>query len=201
MATAKESEQKIKQYCKHGIIKLWEEYLDNSYDKTFWQNGKLLEYIVLRGFEIERDGCVTYPYDVRDEDMQYDGSIEQIDGAVHVDELHALVECKDYGKSNIKVEPLAKMRNQLARRHASVFGMFFSATDYTTPAQIQVKFMAPQLIILWSKEDIDYCIRNNSFIPCMKEKYRQAVENCEYIYPYGHIKQEDMSKYLGKPLF
>ena len=70
--------------------------------------------------------------------MQYDGPIEQIDGAVHVDELHALVECKDYGKSNIKVEPLAKMRNQLARRRASVFGMFFSATDYTTPAQIQV---------------------------------------------------------------
>lgn len=201
MATAKEYEQKIKKYCKHGIIKLWEEYLDNSYDNTFWQNGKLLEYIVLRGFEIERNGCVSYPYDVRDEDMQYDGPIEQIDGAVHVDELHALVECKDYDITKIKVEPLAKMRNQLARRHASVFGMFFSATDYTTPAQIQVKFMAPQLIILWSKEDIDYCIRNNSFIACMKEKYRQAVENCEYIYPYGRIQQAVISKYLGEPLF
>ena len=35
----------------------------------------------------------------------------------------------------------------------------------------------------------------------MKEKYRQAVENCEYIYPYGRIQQEDVSKYLGKPLF
>jgi len=93
------------------------------------------------------------------------------------------------------------MRNQLARRHASVFGMFFSAIELTTPAQIQVKFMAPQLIIIWMKEDIDYCVRNKSFISCMKEKYRQAVENCEYIYPYGRIQQEDVSKYLGKPLF
>ena len=201
MATAKEYEQMIKKYHHYRFGKLWDEYLNGSYDKTFWADGKLWEYIVLRGFEIERDGCVTYPYDVEDEKMKYGGPIEQIDGAVHVDELHALVECKDYDTAKIKVEPLTKMRNQLARRHASVFGMFFSATELTTPAQIQVKFMAPQLIIIWTKEDIDYCVRNNSFISCMKEKYRQAVENCEYIYPYGCIQQEDVSKYLGKPLF
>jgi hypothetical protein len=175
--------------------------LNGTYDKVFWQDGKLLEYIILRGFEIERKGCVTYPYEVEDEYMKYGGTIEQIDGAVHVDELHALVESKDYDSAKIKVEPLTKMRNQLARRHASVFGMFFSAIELTTPAQIQVKFMAPQLIIIWMKEDIDYCVRNKSFISCMKEKYRQAVENCEYIYPYGRIQQEDVSKYLGKPLF
>lgn len=200
MATSSEYESFIKGRYREGLISLWESYLRDEYDKEFWQDGKLLEYIVLRGFELERENCVTYPYDVTDKDFNYDKPIEQIDGAVHVDEMHALVECKDYDKAKIKVEPLTKMRNQLARRHGSVFGIFFSATPLTTPAQIQVKFMAPQLIIIWLKEDIDYCIRNGKFIDCMREKYRQAVEHCEYIYPYSE-HQEDIRRYIGEPLF
>ena len=200
MATSTEYESYIRKCYREGLIELWELYLRNDYDKDFWQDGKLLEYIVLRGFELERENSVTYPYDVEDSMFKYGKPIEQIDGAVHVDELHALVECKDYDKSKIKVEPLTKMRNQLARRHSSVFGIFFSATPLTTPAQIQVRFMAPQLIIIWLKDDIDYCIKNAKFIECMREKYRQAVEHCEYIYPYSE-HQVDMSRYIGEPLF
>lgn len=200
MATSTEYKSVIKGCYREGLISLWESYLHDDYDKEFWQNGKLLEYIVLRGFELERENSVTYPYDVEDSMFKFEKPIEQIDGAVHVDELHALVECKDYDKSKIKVEPLTKMRNQLARRHGVVFGIFFSATPLTIPAQIQVKFMAPQLIIIWLKDDIDYCIKNARFIDCMREKYRQAVEHCEYIYSYSE-HQEDLRKYIGEPLF
>lgn len=201
MSTAVEYEQAIRGVQgHHDLIKLWEVYVGDKYDKSFWKDGKLLEYIVLRGFEIEREGCVTYPYEVYDEDVEYDGPIEQIDGAVHVDELHALIECKDYDKAKIKVEPLTKMRNQLARRHASVFGMFFTATKLTTPAEIQLKYMAPQLIIVWTKDDIEFCIKNGLFIPCMKEKYRNAIENCVYNYAF-YLKDKDFNKYIGEPLF
>lgn len=198
MATAKEYEEKIKGFCHEGLVRLWDDYQKKTYDKSFWKSGKLLEYIILRGFELEEDGCVTYPYDVNDSLSRYKKPIEQIDGAVHVDELHALVECKDY-RSKIKVEPLAKMRNQLARRHGSMFGMFFTVENLTTPTQIQVKYMAPQMIIIWTKKDIDHCIRNSRFIKCMRTKYRKAVENCEYNYEFSLY--DDIDKYLGKPLF
>lgn len=198
MATAKEYEEKIKKMYHGGLVRLWDDFLKKTYDKSFWKSGKLLEYIVLRGFELEKDGCVTYPYDVKDIFSEYKRPIEQIDGAIHVDDLHALVECKDYG-SKIKVEPLAKMRNQLSRRHGSVFGMFFTVEGLTLPTQIQVMYMAPQMIIVWTKNDIDYCIRNRRFIECMKTKYRKAVENCEYNYEFSLY--DDFDKYLGKPLF
>ena len=100
----------------------------------------------------------------------------------------------------VNIEPLAKMRNQLARRHSSVFGMFFSATDYTVPAEILVGYMAPQLIVLWTKMDIEFCLKNSCFIPCMKEKYRRAVENCEYNYAF-YLEHTEFEKLPSEPLF
>ena len=117
-----------------------------------------------------------------------------------IDGEYALVECKDYSGAKINIEPLAKMRNQLARRHSSVFGMFFSATDYTVPAEILVSYMAPQLIVLWTKMDIEFCLKNSCFIPCMKEKYRRAVENCEYNYAF-YLEHTEFEKLPSDPLF
>lgn len=59
MATSSEYESFIKGRYREGLISLWESYLRDEYDKEFWQDGKLLEYIVLRGFELERENCVT----------------------------------------------------------------------------------------------------------------------------------------------
>ncbi len=182
------------------LLELWNQCINDSYDKNFWNDGKLLEYIVLRGFELEKEGCVTYPYGVTDPDIKYGGVLEQIDGAIHVDGLHALVECKDYSQAKIKVDPLTKMRNQLARRHGAMFGMFFTITDLTTPALIQVKFMAPQIIIIWTKEDIEHCIKYGRFIECMRAKYKMAVEHCNYKFDF-YMYDADISKYLGTPLW
>lgn len=140
---------------------------------------EILEYQNKEKFS---NGYVTYPYNVI---YPYRGkecnqTFEQIDGAISVNGLYSLVEFKDYSDASIKVEPLAKLRNILARRHGNVFGMFFSITPYTAPAQIQVQFMVPQIIILWSVDDIDYCIENSKFIECMEWKYKCAIERCEY---------------------
>lgn len=184
-----------------SLLKLWEEHAEKEFDIEFWKKGKLLEYLVLRAFELEREGCVTYPFEVDAPVLTENKKpIEQIDGAIHVDGLYALVECKDYSSRKISIEPLAKMRNQLARRHSSVFGMFFSATEYTAPAEILVGYMAPQLIILWTKDDIECCLKNACFIQCMKEKYRRAVENCEYNYAF-HVEHKDLESYISTPLF
>ncbi len=145
MEKAEEYEQKIKKMDSYALLNLWKEHAETEFDESFWKKGKVLEYVVLRAFEIEilegekqeQKGSVTYPYNVfAPQDSAYVKPLEQIDGAVHVDELYALVECKDYSGVKINIEPLAKMRNQLARRHSSVFGMFFSATDYTVPAEM-----------------------------------------------------------------
>lgn len=211
MGKAEEYELEIKKMNSYALNKLWEEHAETDFDESFWKKGKVLEYEVLRAFELEieklneekdeKKGSVTYPFDVfAPNDSQYTKPIEQIDGAVHVDELYALVECKDYSGVKINIEPLAKMRNQLARRHSSVFGMFFSATDFSIPAEILVGYMAPQLIILWTKLDIEFCLKKECFIPCMKEKYRRAIENCEYNYAF-YVEHAEFEKLESNPLF
>ena len=207
MPTAKELQDSIRQYQHNDLQELWHDHAQDDFDHEFWAQGKLLEYVVLRGFELEiesekyedYDGSVTYPYIVQDKELGiYD--VEQIDGAVHFDGHHALVECKDYSSAKIKVEPLAKMRNQLARRHSTVFGMFFTATNLTEAAKYQVRFMAPQLIIIWSKRDIECCINHECFVECMIKKYRMAIENCVYNYDFS-IEKEGLETYYTEPLF
>ena len=126
--------------------------------------------------------------------------MEQIDGAISYGGLYSLVEFKDYSDKKIALEPLAKMRNLLERRHGNVFGMFFSSTDYTIPAIAQAQFMAPRIIILWTFKDMNYCIRNRSFIKCMKWKYARAIEQCEYCADYETYITEKQKREC-QPLF
>lgn len=117
MEKAKECEKEVLKMDSCDLKKNWEEHAETDFDESFWKKGKVLEYVVLRAFEIETEkyenrGSVTYPYDVfAPNNSVYVKPIEQIDGAVHVDELYALVECKDYSGVKINIEPLAKMRN------------------------------------------------------------------------------------------
>lgn len=201
MGKADEYVLAIRKMGRYDLIRLWKDHSKDEFDDSFWKKGKVLEYVALRAFEIERKGCVTYPYEVYYMACEgYEKPIEQIDGAVHVDDLYALVECKDYEDDNINVEPLAKLRNQLTRRHSNLFGIFFSATDFTTPAEILVGHMAPQLIILWSKEDFEFCLKNGCFIPCLKTKYKVAVEACVYNYPF-RLYHTEYKLPVSNPLF
>lgn len=180
MASEIEYRKRIRSYGRIGLGRLWRKKQRNQIGNEFWASGKLLEYIILRAFELE-GAEVTYPYSV---DLQGE-EVEQIDGAIKIDSLYSLIECKDYSHNPINIAPLAKLRNQLLRRHASLFGMFFSMSDYTSPAESLVQFMAPQMIILWSKEDIEYCMKRRCFVKCFRQKYKKAIENCEYNYQYS----------------
>lgn len=206
MATESEYKKAISETSSVQLYELWTHYCNGDIDNSFWKDGKLFEYIILRAFELEimkvngesgyEHGGVTYPFSVEYPYVGDDSNevLEQIDGAIRFDNLYALVECKCYEKNKIKVEPLSKMRNQLSRRHAGVFGMFFSKTPLTTPAMVQVQFMAPQLILLWSKEEIDFCMENSLFLECMKWKYKMAVEKCDYRVSFKVYKEMDFPK-------
>lgn len=179
------------------LRELWTEYKSKEGFVTEAPAGKSLEFLILRAFELEMKeiselhhkevGYVKYPFNVPFPQIGSEkckSTLEQIDGAIAYDGLYSLVEFKDYSDDRISIEPLAKMRNMLERRHGSVFGMFFSTTQYTTPAIAQVQFMAPKIIILWTIEDMDYCMHNRKFIECLKWKYSNAIEQCEYCADY-----------------
>lgn len=200
-------------------MELWATFNQDDSELKKYPKGKVLEFIILRAFELElqntdipedrntphiiHSGYVKYPFDVKYpkfNERDCKDILEQIDGSICCDGLYSLIEFKDYTEDKISVEPLAKMRNMLSRRHGSVFGMFFSKTPFTMPAIIQVQFMAPQIILLWSFEEMDFCMHEFSFIECMKWKYSKAIEECEYAADYK-VFIETQRKETCPPLF
>ncbi|UUO15978.1 MULTISPECIES: restriction endonuclease [Aphanizomenonaceae] len=88
--------------------------------------------------------------------MYLDGEeIEQIDGVVYADGLSCIIECKDTAKP-VKIEPIAKLRNQLLRRPAATIGSIFSRSGFTEASETLAGFVAPQTILLWGGEEIKY---------------------------------------------
>lgn len=187
MANTEKLAEQIKACNTHNDLKtLWNNRKDvNGKDK--WPKGKLMEYLVVRSFELEssdsRPVHVTYPYSVR-ESLLNNAELEQIDGAVHVQNLHALIECKDYHDTKIDVEPLVKLSFRLQVRHSAAFGIFFSCTELSQPAEYWIQMMAPQLIVFWDREDLEYCLENGCFVDCLEAKYRIAIEMRDYNYHY-----------------
>lgn len=169
--------------CHRDLLELWKKRNTDAVKKE-WPSGKLLEFVVLRAFELE-DASVTYPFSVWD-DAVVDNEAkmiqrEQLDGAVYVDSLHTLIECKDYAKTKdpINVDALAKLKFRLSTRPSNVFGMFFSTTDYTHPAELLLPFMRPETIILWCKDDIECCLKYECFVECMRKniEWQSRMEN------------------------
>jgi len=102
-------------------------------------------------------------------------TVEQIDGAVHIDSLSCLVECKDTVAA-VNVEPIAKLRNQLLRRHAGSIGLLFSTRGFTDPALTLAQFLAPQTVLLWSGEEISFLLQREDFCSALLKKYRHSIE-------------------------
>ena len=56
--------KEIGRYNQSGLCRLWRKHLDDKLDasqKTFWKDGKLMEYVVLRAFELE-GATIRWPY-------------------------------------------------------------------------------------------------------------------------------------------
>lgn len=174
------------------LSELWQHHKDgwlSKEDKDFWNNGKLLEYLILRAFELE-EADIRWPYSIK-----IDGDVvEQIDGAIHINDLHILIECKDY-TNNVNIEPFAKMRNQLLRRPANVIGCIFVREGFTEPAMTLARFGAPQTILLWSGNEFEYCIKNKKLIEGLRIKLKAAAEEFDFCY---NVKAYFETLLLGK---
>ncbi|QDT38483.1 restriction endonuclease [Stratiformator vulcanicus] len=171
MATEAEYRRRIQTLDREGLLNLWDQIRGRTTGETNWAPGKAFEYLILRAFEIE-GADVVWPYSV-----DVDGDVvEQIDGAIHFDGLSVICESKDYSRA-IAIEPIAKLRNQLARRPAATIGSVFVSTTFTVPAITLAAFSAPQTILLWTGEQIGYALTEGNFRDWLRRKYRDAVEN------------------------
>jgi hypothetical protein len=153
------------------LLGVWEMILGGT---NPWPAGKLLEMLILRAFEIERPGSVSYPYTVRA--PANDDIIEQIDGFVSVDGIQAIVETK-HTNYHLNVEALAKLRNQLARRPSGLVGCLFSYGGFTRPAIILASYAAPQAMLLWTRAEIDAALRGPGLTVALKIKYAGLLQH------------------------
>jgi hypothetical protein len=169
MTTDAKYQARISNYNWDDLIKLWLEIKAKN-TSDVWDAGKALEYLVLRAFQLN-DAEVVWPYSV-----YIDGEeIEQIDGVVYANGLCCIIECKDTVKP-VKFEPVAKLRNQLLRRPAATIGSIFSISGFTEASETLAGFIAPQTILLWGGEEIEYCLENRCLGRALIKKYRFCVE-------------------------
>lgn len=169
--TEKEYQNEIQLLNLEQLQKFWDK------KRAGWEAGKVFEYSLIRAFELD-GATVSYPYCVSNSA----GVIEQIDGAIHLNNLSVLVESKNHGSNPIDIEPIAKLQVRLLRRPASVIGCVFSSTSFTWPAQLLVETLEPKTILLWDKVDIEDCFKDGHFVEVLLEKYRYAVERGDHFY-------------------
>ncbi len=180
MASSKDYISKIEAMGREDLIKLWNTR-GKSEVKSFWEPGKILEYTLLRAFELE-GATIRWPYNVKMGDDE-SSVIEQIDGSIQFEYFYVLVECKDYDKEKkVNIEPFAKMRNQLMRRPSVVIGCIFSTSGFSEPALALSKFSAPQTILLWDGDEFEYCLEQGCFIEGLKKKFCKATEDFDFYY-------------------
>lgn len=170
MPTTDEYKAKIQRKQRPGLVRLWNTIIAGN--TPGWESGKAFEFLILRAFELE-GALIRWPYSV----SIFGENVEQIDGVIHFDDINIsiLTEFKDYSK-NLNFEPIAKLRSQLLRRPSNAIGSVFSTMGFTDPALILSQFSAPQTILLWEKDHIDYCLRNGCFKNGLLKKYRHAIE-------------------------
>lgn len=139
-------------------------------DTPEWAPGKAFEYLVLQAFHL--DGAVVrWPYSVEIESEV----VEQIDGFVHIGRFSCIVESK-HTKEPVAIAPIAKMRNQLLRRHSGAIGLVFSYAGFTDAAVILARYIAPQAILLWTGQEIERAITDRKIFEYLEIKYRVCVE-------------------------
>lgn len=170
-------ESKIRKYNKSQLIKLWTGILKK--DTPDWEQGMALQYLVVRSFELE-GAEVTYPFSVNKpvNITTKKRIVEQLDGVVYIPKygLSIIIESKDKRK-NSNIEPVAKLTLQLNKRPSSTIGAIFSSKSFTDSTIYQVTTLHHPTVLLWEKNDIDYCLKKKGFIIGMITKYKHAVEH------------------------
>lgn len=145
------------------VADFWEKIRSGSTEG--WEDGKALEYLILRAFELE-DAEVVWPFTV----FFAGGQLEQIDGIVHFAHHTLMVECKDTVET-VNVEPVAKLRHQLARRPPGVLGSVFSMSGFSEAAVLLTTYTPQNNILLWNGSDMKNALLKGRMIDSFREKY------------------------------
>jgi hypothetical protein len=132
--------------------------------------GLLFEDLVIKAFELE-SAQVRWSFDV----TQQGDVVEQMDGAVYVDHLAAIVEAKHWS-TPVNVAPIARLRSQLLNRPAQVIGVVFSRQGFTEPAKALTRMMFPQTVLLWEGSELREAVQKGQVCEGLRVKYRYAVE-------------------------
>lgn len=151
-----------------GVVRVWQE-LQAGNTHEGWPPGKLLEYLLLRGFQLE-GARVKWPFQV-----YYRYPLEQIDGIAYFDGLSCLLECK-HQQQPVDVEPILKLKSQLARRPYVAVGALFSTGGFTESAFDMAHLLPPANVLLWEREEIDLALRQGKLRQGMQRKLEYAIE-------------------------
>lgn len=163
---------KIESLDNEEVYSLFEKVLAENTPE--WPEGKALEYLVLRAFQLE-GADVDWPFSIYPKKSigktQY--PIEQIDGVIYLEHITCLVECKDKVNKKVDFAPIAKLRNQLLRRPASTIGSIFTTGEFTEPAITLATYTGQQGILLWEVTELKYAIKNQCMCKSMIKKLRE----------------------------
>jgi hypothetical protein len=151
------------------LLELWEG-LRVGVAPADWPAGVLLEYLILRAFQLE-GAEVTWPYRVYQEGVL----LEQIDGVVYFDGVSCLVEFKDVTRP-VDAVAIVKLKSQLLRRPRTTLGALFNTSEFSSAALTLARMLPPPDVLLWRGEEIDVALRERRLIEGMRRKLRYAVE-------------------------
>ena len=151
-----------------GVVRLWEA-LQTGQVPEGWPPGKLLEYLLLRAFELE-GARVTWPFVVHDR-----LPLEQIDGVAYFDGMAFLLECK-HQRGPADVEPILKLKAQLVRRPRATVGALFCTGGFTEPALALARLLPPANVLLWDGREMDMALRHGGLTRGMQKKLEFAIE-------------------------
>ncbi|MCY1080453.1 hypothetical protein [Archangium lansingense] len=152
-----------------GLLALWQG-LRAGVSPPDWPAGSLLEYLVLRAFQLE-GAEVTWPYRVYRNGVL----LEQIDGVVYFDGVSCLVECKDMTRP-VDTLAIVKLKSQILRRPRTTIGALLCTGEVSQAAFTLVEMLPPPDVLLWEGEEIDQALRGRRLLDGMRRKLRYAVE-------------------------
>ncbi|HEX8441462.1 hypothetical protein [Archangium sp.] len=135
-----------------------------------WPPGVLLEYLLLRAFQLE-GAEVTWPYRVYRKSVL----LEQIDGVLYFDGVSCLVECKDATRP-VDAVAIVKLKSQLLRRPRTILGALFCSGEISESASTLMEMLPPPDVLLWEGAEIDLALRGQRLLEGMRKKLRHAVE-------------------------
>ncbi|WP_257455313.1 hypothetical protein [Archangium lipolyticum] len=151
------------------LMELWEG-LRAGVAPADWPAGVLLEYLILRAFQLEGVE-VTWPYRVYRDGVL----LEQIDGVVYFDGVFCLVEFKDMTRP-VDTVAIVKLKSQILRRPRTTIGALFCTGEVSQAASSLMEMLPPPDVLLWEGGEIDLALRGQRLLDGMRRKLRHAVE-------------------------